>query len=302
MKYIEEYKTINIFSENEVFENLIANLRETIYTYDFFVAGEKVKENTLKIEVVLNILNTLIGKDDVAGTFKKLIKQYPEIVSVIPLLIAFRKKSLKILDMDKEIEYSFYKNKKYNDEEIEKIVLFADKVGLLKIFEDKSIKNLVDYYIGVEVGLDTNARKNRTGKIMENLIGFYINNICDKYGYKYLFQATVSKIKSEFGVEVSTDKSDRKFDFVIYAKEKIYLIEVNYFSDHGSKLKAVAGEFSNLFKVVKNENVEFIWITDGKGWLKTKKPLLEAFSSIDYILNINMVDEGLLETILVKNL
>jgi len=82
----------------------------------------------------------------------------------------------------------------------------------------------------------------------------------------------------------------------------LYLIETNYYSGGGSKLKSVAGEFSNLFSVVKNDDVGFIWVTDGKGWLTSKRPLLEAFNIVDYIININMINNGLLDEILSEGL
>jgi type II restriction enzyme len=37
-------------------------------------------------------------------------------------------------------------------------------------------------------------------------------------------------------------------------------MEVNYYGGGGSKLKSVAGEFSNLFNLVKNKNTGFIWL------------------------------------------
>ncbi|EHL18801.1 hypothetical protein HMPREF9628_00487 [Peptoanaerobacter stomatis] len=302
MKYINGYKQIGAFSDNEVFEYILENLKDTIHTYDFFVAWEKVLRNVSEIEISLNILNTLIGKDDVSHRLKGLIKQYPQIVSTIPILIAVRDKNIKIASEYGDIEYVFSKKKYYTDEEIEKIVFFADRCGFLKIVEDKSIKNLVDYVIGVEVGLDTNARKNRSGIAMENLVEVYVKSICIKHGFKYLKQATVDKIKMKFNKSVSTDKADRHFDFAVDTGGKLYLIETNYYSGAGSKLKSVAGEFSNLFSVVKNDDVGFIWVTDGKGWLTSKRPLLEAFNIVDYIININMINNGLLDEILSEGL
>ena len=302
MKYIDKYKSMGISSENAAFEYLLANLKDTIRTYDFFVAWNKVLGNVSKIEVPLNILNTLIGKDDISNRLKALIKQYPEVVPVIPLLIAVRGKGIKVADICGDIEYSFAKRKTYTEAEIEKIVFFADKSGLLKVFADKSIKNIVDYAIGVEVGLDTNARKNRSGTAMENLTEVYVKAICEKHDFKYIAQATAAKIEQEFGKSVSTDKADRQFDFALDTGEMLYLIEVNYFGGKGSKLKSVAGEFSSLFNLVKNKTIGFIWITDGKGWLKSKRPLAETFDAIDYVMNINMIERGLLEEIMIKKL
>ena len=302
MKYIDKYELMGISSKDAAFEYLLANLKDTIRTYDFFVAWEKVLGNVSKIEIALNILNTLIGKDDISNRLKGLIGEYPEIVSVIPFLIAVRGKSIKVSDMGGDIEYSFAKRKTYTEAEIRKIVFFAEKSGLVKIIADKNIKSLVDYSIGVEVGLDTNARKNRSGTAMENLTEVYVKAICEKHGFRYIAQATAAKIEQEFGKSVSTDKADRYFDFVLDTGKMLYLIEVNYFGSAGSKLKSVAGEFSNLFGLVKNETTGFVWITDGKGWLTAKHPLSEAFHATDYVMNINMIERGLLEEIVIKGL
>lgn len=302
MNYIKTYENIGIHSENEVFEYLISNFKDTIRTYDFFVAWNKVLSKVTEIEVALNILNILIGKEDAETVLKNLIGKYPEVVPVIPILIAVRGTSIKIADIGSDIEYSFSKHKQYTEKEIDKIVYFTKKSGLLKMLSDKKIKNLVDYVIGVEIGLDTNARKNRSGKAMETLTEIYIKTICDKHGYRYLTQATANKIKQDFGKTVNTDKADRHFDFAIDTGERLYLIEVNYYGGGGSKLKSVAGEFSNLFTLVKNNETGFIWITDGKGWLTAKRPLRETFNHIEYIMNINMLEKGILEEILIKNL
>ncbi len=302
MKYIEKYKSMGILSKNAAFEYLLSTPKDTIRTYDFFVAWEKVLGNVSKIEVALNILNTLIGKDDIGNRLKKLIKEYPEVVPVIPLLIAVRGKSIKVADLGGDIEYSFSKKKTYTNEEIDKIIFFADKSGLLNVIAGKNIKNLVDYTIGVEVGLDTNARKNRSGTAMENLTEVYVKAICEKHNFRYIAQATANKIKEKFSKEVNTDKADRHFDFAIDTGDMLYLLEVNYYAGGGSKLKSVAGEFSSLFSLVKNENTGFIWVTDGEGWQTAKRPLSETFNVTDYVMNINMIEQGLLEEIVTKGL
>ena len=58
--------------------------------------------------------------------------------------------------------------------------------------------------------------------------------------------------------------------------------------------------FYKIHQLKKNKRTGFIWITDGEGWLTAKHPLREAFEHIDYIMNINMLEQGLLEEILVK--
>ena len=75
------------------------------------------------------------------------------------------------------------------------------------------------------------------------------------------------------------------------------IIDWDYFVDWGKVMSKVKG----ILKEV-NPQHTFIWITDGLGWKKTQKPLREAFDTIDYILNLAMLEKGILEDIIVTNL
>ena len=69
---------------------------------------------------------------------------------------------------------------KINENIKKELLIFFKETGLKEFFESKIVKNLVDYCIGVEVGFDTNARKNRTGTLMENIVGKYLETFCAK--------------------------------------------------------------------------------------------------------------------------
>ena len=58
----------------------------------------------------------------------------------------------------------------------QKLSVSLKKSGLLKIFKDKTVKNIVDYTIGIEVGLDSNGRKNRGG----NSYGKSYRKFCER--------------------------------------------------------------------------------------------------------------------------
>lgn len=310
MKYSNIFKErLGCANEEELFNYLIDNLTETIRSWDFFVAWEKVMNKVGTVEVVLNILNYLVGKENIVDEFKMLVSKYPEITELLPVLLALRDKNIKVLEPQEDNvfnykEYKFYKKKKYDCDDIEALAEFAEKTGLLAMFQKKNIKSVVDYVIGVEVGLDTNARKNRSGSAMEMITELFIRKICSSNGYRYLTQATSHKIRTNFGYDVSVDKAERSFDFAIDSGEKLYLIETNYYGGGGSKLKSVAGEFTTLFNFLNKETPEhsFIWITDGKGWGTAKRPLREAFDKVDYILNLNMMEKGILEDIISQRL
>jgi len=293
------HEKLNIISEESAFEYLIDNLKSSIKSYDYFVAWNKVLKNVKSIEIPLNILNTLIGKDNAETILRDIISSYPEVVPIIPLLIACRENKLIISELSGDTNYDFTYKPSYENEEINRIILFTKESGLLDNLKKKNIKNLVDYCLGVEVGLDTNARKNRSGTIMENLVEVYIKNLCNKNNYEYIKQATVKKIKERWNIDVPTDKADRHFDFVIKAKETLFVIEVNYYGTGGSKLKSVAGEFRSLSRLFESQNnIAFLWITDGKGWLTAKRPLYETFSETKFVVNLQMIKDGFMEEII----
>ncbi len=197
--------------------------------------------------------------------------------------------------------FSFRKKSEYSPDEIESIVEFVDKVGLLQLLENKQIKNLVDYSIGLEVGIGTNARKNRGGKIMEDIIEWHIRSLCTSLNLDYLTQATKNGIKNKWGLDLPIDKSSRQYDFALLNKDKkLILIETNFFSGGGSKLKSVAGEFQALNDFLKTQEIvdKFIWITDGFGWNTAKLPLEEAFIHNYFLINTKMIFDGVLEEII----
>ncbi|AEH06248.1 type II restriction endonuclease [Methanothermococcus okinawensis] len=288
------------------FEYIINNLLDTIKTYDFFVDWNKVENNVKKIEKRLCILNYLIGKENFKGEFFGLLKEYPEVITVFPILIAVRDDEIKILNENVEVEDLDFKEKSnLSDKEIERYYEFFKKSGLEELLKNKKIKNLVDYVFGVEVGMDTNARKNRTGKIMENIVEKYImENLANHKELEYIPQATKNKIKHKWRIDLILDKTNRKFDFALYNKNTkiLYLIEVNFYSGGGSKLKSTAGEYETLNEFIhnNNKNVKFIWITDGKGWTTAKNPLNESFNSGVTILNLKMIKDGILKDIVLK--
>lgn len=279
------------------FQSLIGTLKNSIKTWDYFVNWEKVFANSSELEITLNKLNYLLGKEDLKAEFKRLYDSNPDIVKAFPALLAVREKKLEIFSLDDGSSdfFNFDTNQKEGDD-FEKYYSFLEKSSLINLFKKEGIKNLVDYVIGVEVGLDSNGRKNRGGTLMEKIVETHIANLCDSNGFEYMRQARATDMRAKWGVEVQVDKSERSFDFAVYnpQNKKIKLFEVNFYNGGGSKLKAVCGEFKSLYDELKRQDIDFVWITDGLGWNTAKRPLEETYDHNEYVFNLNMVEQGVL--------
>lgn len=272
----------NYFKENILeknFELFLSQLKETNATLDFFVDFEKVKKNVGAISLKLNQLNYLLGKENLALAIKEIFDENPKAFEILNILIAVRdsKKTKTIVEGNYHSLCDFFDSP-------EKIYTFIKLTNLEQVFKDKEIKNLVDYVYGIEVGLDTNARKNRNGTNMNNIVSkiFSLNNI------SYL-----KEIKSTDFKELETLGEDvKQFDFVVKTKEKTYLIEANFYSAKGSKLNEVARAYTDIApKINQHKNYEFIWITDGIGWLDSKNKLQEAYNNIPKVYNLTTLKE-----------
>ncbi|WKZ26694.1 MAG: type II restriction endonuclease [Candidatus Paceibacterota bacterium] len=277
------------------FNNLITTFKNSIKTWDYFVNWKKVFGNSSNLEITLNKLNYLLGKENLKDEFKKLYSSNPDIVKALPVLLAVRENKLEVFDkVTKNSEFFDFSG---TEKDSEKYYEFLEKSGLARLFQKDGVKNLVDYVMGIEVGLDSNGRKNRGGSLMEEIVESFISELCNKNGFEYLSQARATTIKSKWGVDVKVDKSERSFDFAVFnpKNKKVKLFEVNFYNGGGSKLKAVCGEFKSLYTELKDQNIDFIWITDGLGWFTTKRPLEETYNHNEYVFNLNMLEAGVLD-------
>jgi type II restriction enzyme len=309
MKRLKVYDRLELATEKAVFNFLMDTLSDAIRTWDYFVNWDKVFQNSREVEVQLGIWDYLLGKGDFDKEFRYLLGKYPEIVMAIPSLIVrdgANSKRFQILisseGKEDKIKPFDFSRPIENKEEIEQALEFVKESGLVKIFKRDGVKNLSDYLLGVEAGVDSNGRKNRSGTGMETLIEKQIAEIVSRNpGWEYLARPTLKKIEETWGVSVQLGNARRTFDFVIFAKGKLFVIEVNIYGGGGTKLKSVAGEFVTLHEQLKSTSATFVWITDGLGWKTTRRQLEDSFGSIDHIINLRLLSEGALEEIVKKN-
>ena len=288
---------------NELFFNTIVGTNKT---YDFFVDWDKINKKIHDYKLELNILNSLIGSKDFDADLSEILKRYPEVIPVIPILIAIRDKKIRIikdLSSTETIAEHVFIKKELTTLEIQEFILFFEKTGLKNFFINLSQKSIIDYVTGIEVGLDTNARKSRSGYVMEG----YIDNILilaqnqSNIQFDYVKQKKFSFLK-KYNIDISSEIKNRKADFILFntSKSKIINIEVNFYNVAGSKPQEIVDSYINRKRELKNNGIEFIWVTDGNGIKKQRNQILKGFDKIDYILNIDFVKKGLLTAILNK--
>ena len=265
----------------EQFDLFMSQLRETNATLDFYCDFPKITRNVAEIEISLNTLNYLIGKDDLRAAVEALWNRDKRVFEVMDILIATRKKDdKKYIDNDGSMHsvHSLFRS-------VDGVMKFIEETGLDRVLKNNDVKDLVDYVFGVETGLDTNARKNRSGDITETLVARIFSNA----GIAYREQVS----SHEFPAISSVLGADQKvFDFVISTNAKTYLIEVNFYSGGGSKLNEVARSYTDVAPKVNGvSGFEFVWITDGIGWNSARNKLEEAFAAIPSIYNLTTISE-----------
>jgi type II restriction enzyme len=276
-------------------EEFLSGLIKTNKTHDFFVDWQKARNYQDKYRDELALLQVL-SKTGVSpeDELERLLKQYPRLIELIPLLAATRvdKRTKKIDVVDKEtmidFVYSFSSNS-VSQEDITQAVYFSKKTGLLG--ELTAIKNPSDYYFGVEVGMDTNARKNRSGDAMENLIEPYALAIAQENNGQFLKQTTFEVAARKFKVKVPPNEANKKGDFMLFVNNHPVNIEVNYFDGGGSK-QEIMNSYIPRAESLRKAGWTFVLVTDGPGWLKNKKQIELGYKTIKNILNAKMCKEG----------
>lgn len=314
MSIIKKFYDLTIEEKKEIFTG---NLVSTNRGFNFYVDWRNA-EAYMEFEVELNALNVLIKVDEneFENKFINLLNKVPSVIKAFPLLFALSKKereeilkrkdTLKILeneDLNQDaLEFDFVEKQKYSQKEIEKYYNLFVKIGLKFLFQNLLEKNVLDYVIGVLVGLDSNGRKNRGGQAFELACEPIIENICKKYNIILLIQKQFKYLTEKYNLEINEDLANRKADFILIKDSIVMNIEANFYFDSGSKPEEIIDSYSNRNTELKNNNMKFIYLTDGiKCWGNAdKNQLIKGFRSIDYIINYHMLKESYFEDIIMK--
>lgn len=303
--YIEKNK-------NELAQLFVDNILETNRSFDVYVDWRNAtKKNFEQFDIELNAMNCLI-KNATREQFERLFAKLPTIACTFPLLIAIAKNDRKnilqgkeelvIVDTNNEdndfLRYDLSIKHLHSDEAKQQVELYYEfftQSGLQNLFQNMLEKSVIDYVTGVLIGLDSNGRKNRSGKAFEITCEPIVMEIANKYGLKVISQKQF-KILNDLGFNVSSDIKDRKADFILVKGNKALNIEVDYFAGGGSKPEEIIDSYINRQNDLESVGVGFALITDGNCWSnRDKNQLQKGFRHINYLLNFHLAKVGMLE-------
>ena len=281
------------------FAEWLLTFTDSIANYKYYMDFETIYTNAEKYKVELNMMNSLIGSEKIEKDFEDLVHKYPEVLKCIPTLLAVRQTEIIVLDDEgNKYEYNF-KNINYN---VEQYTVFMRETGLFDLLKKHLINNLYDYVLGVECGLNSNARKNRGGHLMENLVEKFIQRAGFEKDKTYFKEMYLQDIERRWKLDMSfisnKNQATKRFDFVIKTDKCIYGIETNFYASGGSKLNETARSYKMIAEEAKRVvGFEFVWFTDGMGWILARNNLRETFDNMEHIYNIADMKTGIMKEI-----
>lgn len=281
------------------FTEWLLTFTDSIANYKYYIDFETIYENAEIYKIELNMMNSLIGSKNIEKDFENLGNKYPEVIKCIPTLLAVRQSEIIVLDDEgNKFEYNF-KKMNYN---VGQYKIFMRETGLFDLLENHLVNNLYDYVLGVECGLNSNARKNRGGHLMEDLVEKFIQKAGFKKGETYFKEMYLQEIENKWKLDMSfisnKNQATKRFDFVVKTDKCIYGIETNFYASNGSKLNETARSYKMIAEESKNiVGFKFVWFTDGTGWYSAKNNLKETFDVLDDIYNIYDLKNGVMKEI-----
>lgn len=239
-----------------------------------FVDWNKVEERVKSYKNDLSVFNLLHSKDEM--NLKEKIHKYwfhhLSSFNKFYILLAARGNNV-FLDNKESKNFDGLNFKNADD-----VIKFLKDSNLIQLFIGNKNIDFNTYIYGIEVGLDSNARKNRSGKVMENIIA----NILEKNNIEY---------EKGWSLPLKSISKNKKFDFKFIKNNKEYYLECNFYSASGSKLNEVANSYIKINDDLKAQNLNFIWVTDGAGWNSTKSSLKTAFDQIENLFSIDLFEK-----------
>ena len=289
-----KFRELGYSTEDEYLQDFQKTLLRSTYTYDYFVDWQKVEKNAKEHVVELAMLDSLTHASSYVERRKllrKLLSEHPRILTAIPMLLAVRESEIEVADLTQQIisKRFDFASRTLSSEKLDDMVMFCEKTGIINLFE--KIKDGYSYILGAEVGLDSNARKNRSGDVFKNLIDHLLTVVEAELSKSGLIFSHKAEVRLEdLGISQNEKK---KVDFMIYQSGKpLAACEANVYNVQGSKPTEIIRSYAYLNDLLRQRGMTFFWFTDGPAWNKMWSPLENALRSLDYVMNYTIASKA----------
>jgi type II restriction enzyme len=177
-----------------------------------------------------------------------------------------------------------------NPNSIEQAADFCDRTGIIDLLG--KIKDTKSYVFGAEVGLDSNARKNRIGHVF----GKNVAHLLEIAVYELMKSGEPATYASEVELEeLGVHQSEKKkVDFLIYQSgNPVVACEANVYNTQGSKPTEIIRSYAHLQSLLKQKNIELLWFTDGPAWSIMWSAFEDGVRNLDYVMNYAIATRSL---------
>jgi hypothetical protein len=156
--------------------------------------------------------------------------------------------------------------------------------------------NVRDHYRGMLVGMQSHARKNRQGECFEAQVETRVKAVTEA-----LSEAGFDvRYTDEYVTRYDDDTGQAKtVDFAIFVDGDLAVaVEANCYKVQGSKPSEIRRSYNHVARRMRNDDVVFVWITDGQGWESMTNVLAESYDDIVDVYNLHQADEHLVSDVL----
>lgn len=162
------------------------------------------------------------------------------------------------------------------------------EIGLQYIVDQGNVR---DHYRGMLVGMESHARKNRQGVCFEDEVETRVKAVTD--------QLRENGHDVEYDDEYTTQYNDdtgqaKTVDFALFDDGDLAVaFEANCYKVQGSKPSEIRRSYNHVAQRMRNDDVVFVWITDGQGWESMTNVLGESYDDIVDVYNLQQADDYL---------
>jgi type II restriction enzyme len=166
-------------------------------------------------------------------------------------------------------------------------------LGFERILERNGLRDLL---LGVQIGLETHRRKNVGGDAFMGQVGVLLLRVIDELralGVEASIESKKPQTKITYGQGLS-----KEVDFVLLRGGSVrFGIEVNFYTVSGSKPTEIKRSYGEILRGMQSVGIDFVWITDGKGYREMQRSLRDAYVILPNIYNYKLAEEHLVSDI-----